>query len=388
MHALRTLSTGLRDRCPLPAWNRFRCHPRQTRLHHALGCLSATITPRRLHRLLGPCFKTGRGGHCLCTRPTTNSGPRCAASGRPAIGNTQGPPALGLGCSHLGVHRSLRPEGEPCAAAGPPGGEPGASVPFRNSQITPRGNASGMSRRGTRKGPAFGFLRRPGNRPSGGCWPLRRESISPGETQKAKSIRFARARPILERCFFLLRPLLRPPKKTHRRDGRSGYAHVRSLLSQAECPACSAPTKPVIVRRARRRGTPQNETRPGGIHPAFFPHRQASEPQAQGGGLPPGCCRDYVLPWRGRLSGQLRAGLGLPGETLSRETKPQHHAPPCPATASGTFNPLCKVLCILQSLYLCAIGLMPVFAALPWIHLALQTAVPSHSTPGYDRWDP
>jgi hypothetical protein len=30
-----------------------------------------------------------------------------------------------------------------------------------------------------------------------------------------------------------------------------------------------------------------------------------------------------------------------------------------PAVASGTFNPLCKVLCILQSLYLCAIGLTP-----------------------------
>ena len=31
-----------------------------------------------------------------------------------------------------------------------------------------------------------------------------------------------------------------------------------------------------------------------------------------------------------------------------------------PAEASGTFNPLCKVLCILQSLYLCSIGPMSV----------------------------
>ena len=30
-----------------------------------------------------------------------------------------------------------------------------------------------------------------------------------------------------------------------------------------------------------------------------------------------------------------------------------------PVEASGTFNPLCKVLCILQSLYLCSIGLLP-----------------------------
>jgi len=31
-----------------------------------------------------------------------------------------------------------------------------------------------------------------------------------------------------------------------------------------------------------------------------------------------------------------------------------------PAEASGTFNPLCKVLCILPSLYLCAIGSLAV----------------------------
>lgn len=30
-----------------------------------------------------------------------------------------------------------------------------------------------------------------------------------------------------------------------------------------------------------------------------------------------------------------------------------------PAQASGTFNPLCKVLCILQSLYLCSVGSKP-----------------------------
>ena len=32
-----------------------------------------------------------------------------------------------------------------------------------------------------------------------------------------------------------------------------------------------------------------------------------------------------------------------------------------PAKASGTFNPLCKVLCTLQSLYFCSIGSMLVF---------------------------
>lgn len=50
--------------------------------------------------------------------------------------------------------------------------------------------------------------------------------------------------------------------------------------------------------------------------------------------------------------------LGLPSLRLcsTARTAPLSAAP---AVASGTFNPLCKVLCILQSLYLCAIGLMP-----------------------------
>lgn len=46
-----------------------------------------------------------------------------------------------------------------------------------------------------------------------------------------------------------------------------------------------------------------------------------------------------------------------------------------PAAASGTFNPLCKVLCILQSLYLCAIGLKPVF------FLAMDTPRTSNCSP-------
>ena len=46
-----------------------------------------------------------------------------------------------------------------------------------------------------------------------------------------------------------------------------------------------------------------------------------------------------------------------------------------PAAASGTFNPLCKVLCILQSLYLCAIGLEPVF------FLAMDTPRTSNCSP-------
>jgi len=45
------------------------------------------------------------------------------------------------------------------------------------------------------------------------------------------------------------------------------------------------------------------------------------------------------------------------------------------ATASGTFNPLCKVLCILQSLYLCSIGPRSVFC------LAMDTPCTSNCSP-------
>ena len=46
-----------------------------------------------------------------------------------------------------------------------------------------------------------------------------------------------------------------------------------------------------------------------------------------------------------------------------------------PAEASGTLNPLCKVLCILQSLYLCAIGPTLVFC------LARDTPCTSNCSP-------
>ena len=46
-----------------------------------------------------------------------------------------------------------------------------------------------------------------------------------------------------------------------------------------------------------------------------------------------------------------------------------------PVAASGTFNPLCRVLCILQSLYLCSIGPMLVFC------LARDTPCTSNCSP-------
>jgi len=59
--------------------------------------------------------------------------------------------------------------------------------------------------------------------------------------------------------------------------------------------------------------------------------------------------------------------------------RPQLHNPPILAKASGTFNPLCRVLCILQSLYLCAIG--PMVVALIALHLARDTPCTSNCTP-------
>ena len=148
--------------------------------------------------------------------------------------------------------------------------------------------------------------------------------------------------------------------------------------------------------------------------------------------MPPHCCHDCVQLWRARLSSQQWAGprsLGIncilwPGPNhlsgcvesgpeiwlvSSKHTavisiiNPSHRWWPglnrsqgqstihsranhldhkatapftaVPAAASGTFNPLCKVLCILQSLYLCAIGLEPVFV------LAMDTPRTSNCSP-------
>lgn len=99
----------------------------------------------------------------------------------------------------------------------------------------------------------------------------------------------------------------------------------------------------------------------GGRHPG--PHtihtipssHMSHKPQALTGMVPPHPCRDYDPPHRG---GAQRPGMGRPKAawvTTKISTAPFSAAP---AMASGTFNPLCKVLCILQSLYLYTIGLL------------------------------
>jgi len=116
--------------------------------------------------------------------------------------------------------------------------------------------------------------------------------------------------------------------------------------------------------------------------------QQASGPDRQGATR---CCIDCIHSQRNRLRCQLWAGprsLGIswgwnvadpethqasPGTKHLAEgwlqEKPQTQTPKeatallttGPDMASGTFNPLCKVLCILQSLYFCASGPTLVF---------------------------
>ena len=110
------------------------------------------------------------------------------------------------------------------------------------------------------------------------------------------------------------------------------------------------------------------------------------------------CCHDCVPPCGEGLSGQHWAGprlLGFrfhlgPGPLFkpvpsAHNTRPMGRAGPdwrataplstVPVAASGTFNPLCRVLCILQSLYLCSIGPMLVFC------LARDTPCTSNCSP-------
>jgi hypothetical protein len=78
--------------------------------------------------------------------------------------------------------------------------------------------------------------------------------------------------------------------------------------------------------------------------------------------------------WSGpRALGQWQSTVNSRANHLDRKATAPFTA--VPAAASGTFNPLCKVLCILQSLYLCAIGLKPVFV------LALDTPRTSNCSP-------
>ena len=80
---------------------------------------------------------------------------------------------------------------------------------------------------------------------------------------------------------------------------------------------------------------------------------------ATGAGLAQGCLVEPMMMVCGSVLGC--GCVVLCCVVLGWGRVPRHHAPPLPDPASGTFNPLCKVLCILQSLYLCAVGPVPVF---------------------------
>jgi len=109
----------------------------------------------------------------------------------------------------------------------------------------------------------------------------------------------------------------------------------------------------------------------GLIEVAWSPSRDPAPPTPPA----PRARRDGRTPGRGQPAGRARAPprkAGTPGSTGTQPLPPhggerpsaQHwdgHSPSLPAAASGTLNSLCRVLCTVRSLYLCAIGLVPVF---------------------------
>jgi len=60
----------------------------------------------------------------------------------------------------------------------------------------------------------------------------------------------------------------------------------------------------------------------------------------------------------------------------------QHHSPPFPQQLQGLLTLFTEFFASFDC-STCALSVPGLYASLPWIHMALQTAVPSHSTPGY-----
>lgn len=241
------MSTGLQDWCPTQLLAIWDCC-----LHHALRFTSAPSNNRGLHRLLGPCFKTGREWHWWAK--LTAVAP-CTVWG--TAGPT-GPPAMGG-----------------AATVGPPVPDPWPGTVTGTSADAPEGGVVATT---------FAVF----HRSSGYTIGLRRGDLS--------------------------------------------LSHID----------CRSPT----VTSASGPGTQSvtscyQETSPPGGNGAHWPAL----------GWP-------KVAWNLSSHGSWR---GLPPERAERARRDLTAPPTAVAVAaSGTFNPLCKVLCILQSLYLCSIGPMPV----------------------------
>ena len=159
-----------------------------------------------------------------------------------------------------------------------------------------------------------------------------------------------------------------------------------ALIDQAPLPSSAAP------RSVRGAGQGERRPPPGGDGPPTRPpapgpgterwrlacpkthqvHQRASGPDRPT--VTHVSYRDCIHRFGEGLSGQHGAGPRLPW-SLGREAHGTAPHSTVPAEASGTFNPLCKVLCILQSLYLCAIGPTAV------LHLATDTCRTSNCSP-------
>jgi hypothetical protein len=93
---------------------------------------------------------------------------------------------------------------------------------------------------------------------------------------------------------------------------------------------------------------------------------------------PPWCSLRFVSERRAVPSLSLSVGTRGTPRPMGRAGPDWRATAPLstvPVAASGTFNPLCRVLCILQSLYLCSIGPMLVFC------LARDTPCTSNCSP-------
>ena len=76
------------------------------------------------------------------------------------------------------------------------------------------------------------------------------------------------------------------------------------------------------------------------------------------------------------------------GDTPTHSSwKPQCHPPPCLPRLQGLLTLFAKSFASFNR-STCALSVPRRCAALQWIHLALQTAVPSHSTPGCSQHSP
>ena len=93
------------------------------------------------------------------------------------------------------------------------------------------------------------------------------------------------------------------------------------------------------------------------------------------------------MPSLGQAFLQARATPNQQRTQASWLAKPQHHSPPFPSRLQGLLTLFAKSFASFNH-STCALSVPSRYSALRWIHLALQTAVPSHSTPGCRQQHP